>query len=83
MIKHPSSRLAAPASSARADGADRESRIRAAAFALYEQHGSQPGHDLDDWLQAEAQVDAELARGGPAPSDPDPGTPGRRASRLR
>ncbi|MGH9718191.1 MAG: DUF2934 domain-containing protein [Candidatus Acidiferrales bacterium] len=33
-----------------------EDRIRVRAYELYEQHGKTPGHALDDWLQAEAQL---------------------------
>ena len=31
-----------------------EERIRLRAYELYEARGCQDGHDLDDWLQAEA-----------------------------
>ena len=31
-------------------------RISARAYALYEQHGREDGHALDDWLEAERQV---------------------------
>jgi hypothetical protein len=30
--------------------------IRARAYELFEQRGREPGHDLDDWLQAEAEL---------------------------
>lgn len=30
--------------------------IRDHAYELYEQRGREPGHDLDDWLCAEAEV---------------------------
>ncbi len=33
-----------------------EEIIRQRAYELFEQHGCEPGHDLDDWLQAEADV---------------------------
>jgi Protein of unknown function (DUF2934) len=36
--------------------ADREQAIREAAYALFEARGCEPGHELDDWLKAEAQV---------------------------
>lgn len=43
-----------------ADGPDagpsREMRIHAAAYALYEARGCEDGHDLEDWLAAEATV---------------------------
>lgn len=31
-------------------------RIRARAYQLFEERGGQLGHDLEDWLQAEAEV---------------------------
>jgi Protein of unknown function (DUF2934) len=33
-----------------------EERIRIRAYELYEQRGKQPGHSLEDWLQAEAEL---------------------------
>jgi len=33
-----------------------EEEIRRLAFEIYVEHGCEDGHDLDDWLQAEAQV---------------------------
>jgi len=33
-----------------------EEVIRTRAFQLYEERGSQPGHDLEDWFQAEAEL---------------------------
>ena len=36
--------------------ADRDQAIREAAYALFEARGGEPGHELDDWLQAEAQM---------------------------
>ncbi len=33
-----------------------DERIRQRAYALYEQRGRLDGHDLDDWLQAEAEL---------------------------
>jgi len=30
--------------------------IRVRAYQLFEQRGSEAGHDLDDWLQAEAEI---------------------------
>ena len=35
---------------------DRDERVRNRAYALYEQRGRVDGHDMDDWLQAEAEV---------------------------
>jgi len=39
-----------------ASGGELQDQIRARAFQLYEQRGSDDGHDLDDWLQAEAEL---------------------------
>jgi|SRR5580698_8281242 Protein of unknown function (DUF2934) len=36
--------------------------IQARAYELYEQRGREDGHDLDDWLEAEAQL-TRAARG--------------------
>jgi len=33
-----------------------ESEIRARAFEIYLERGRQPGHELDDWLQAEFEL---------------------------
>ena len=40
----------------------RQRLISEAAFELYRQRGFQNGYDMDDWLQAEAQVDHLLLR---------------------
>ncbi|HEV2396715.1 MAG TPA: DUF2934 domain-containing protein [Candidatus Sulfotelmatobacter sp.] len=37
-------------------GGELQDQIRARAFQLYEQRGRDDGHDLDDWLQAEADL---------------------------
>ena len=34
----------------------RESRIREAAYYRYLEHGCCDGHDVDDWLEAEAEI---------------------------
>lgn len=38
-----------------------EERIRFRAFELYSQRGDGPGSDVDDWLQAKADVLAEVS----------------------
>lgn len=43
------------------DAAEREARIALAAFFFAEARGFEPGRELDDWLQAERQIDDELA----------------------
>jgi len=42
---------------------NREARIREAAYARYQQRGSEPGHEEEDWLAAERQVDQEAGDG--------------------
>ncbi len=37
-------------------------QIRARAHELFEQRGREEGHDLDDWLQAEAEVTQQLQK---------------------
>ena len=34
----------------------RDERIQHRAYELYVNRGQEPGHDLDDWLQAEREV---------------------------
>ena len=41
----------------------RAALIARAAYFRAEQRGFAPGHELEDWLAAEAEVDAELLRG--------------------
>lgn len=33
-----------------------EAEIRARAYEIYEQRGRDEGHEIDDWLQAEAEL---------------------------
>jgi len=40
---------------------DRQSLIAQAAYFLAERRHFQPGHELEDWLAAEAEVDRRLA----------------------
>lgn len=46
---------------------DREQAVREAAYACFEARGCEPGHELDDWLRAEAVV--QQANGDAASSD--------------
>jgi len=39
----------------------REVMIRIAAYSFYERRGFVGGHELEDWLQAEMEVDRQLA----------------------
>ena len=45
-----------------------EDIIRQRAYELYEQRGFEHGHDMDDWLQAEAQVMGKKPSSGADPS---------------
>lgn len=40
---------------------DRKRMVSEAAYFLAEKRGFLSGHDLDDWLQAERQIDAQLS----------------------
>ena len=42
---------------------EREARIREAAYNRYADRGYEHGHDLEDWLEAEAEIEAEEAEG--------------------
>jgi DUF2934 family protein len=33
-----------------------EEKIRSRAYLIFEERGGEHGHDLDDWLQAEAEI---------------------------
>jgi hypothetical protein len=41
----------------------REQMIAVAAYHRAQRRNFDPGHDLEDWLEAEAQVDAQLEAG--------------------
>lgn len=41
----------------------RQSMIAEAAYYVSEHRGFEPGHELDDWLAAESQINAALALG--------------------
>jgi hypothetical protein len=45
------------------DPQQRASLIATAAYLRAQNRGFQPGHELEDWLAAEAEVDAHLMRG--------------------
>ena len=61
-------RVAAPSPKSRSPEPPPETReqmIRKAAYLLAERRGFDPGHELEDWLLAEQQVDSRLANLGP------------------
>ena len=39
-----------------------EVQIRLRAYELYESHGREDGHDLDDWLRAETELTEKKVR---------------------
>ena len=40
---------------------NRDERIRSAAYAAAERRGFSPGHEVEDWLEAEREIDATRA----------------------
>jgi hypothetical protein len=59
----------APATEASAwqdDPQMREALIRLAAYSFYERRGFIEGHELEDWLQAEMEIDRRAAAGAGA-----------------
>jgi hypothetical protein len=42
--------------------AELQEQIRCRAYQLYEQRGRNDGHELDDWLRAEAEVSRQKAK---------------------
>ena len=41
---------------------DIESQIRLRAFELYQDRGGKDGHEVEDWLRAEAEITGKKAR---------------------
>ena len=54
---------AAPPPARIPSGEERGAMIAQAAYYLAEHRGFAPGHDLEDWLLAESQIDAAIATG--------------------
>ena len=48
------------------DPAQLEEQVRLRAYALSESRGGQDGHNLDDWLQAEAEIPGRHKRANAA-----------------
>ena len=38
----------------------RLAEIRIRAYEIYMERGGQPGHDVDDWIQAEREIESKL-----------------------
>ena len=45
----------------KADAEKREAMIRIAAYTFYERRGFVSGHELEDWLEAEMEIDRQSA----------------------
>lgn len=84
----------AKSKSAGADARPSDEEISQRAYELYLQRGSVPGHETDDWLQAEAELiearrnaEAAFSQADPgalsAGSTPDPNGDGRKANGRR
>jgi hypothetical protein len=59
MAKDPDLKVEAPAPPNAGEVEEqRGERIRQRAHELYVAHGQEDGHDLDEWLQAEAEISA-------------------------
>jgi hypothetical protein len=54
-----------------------DDEIAKRAYELYLQRGSLPGYEIDDWLQAEAELAASASRTDPV-SDEDRASDGKR-----
>ena len=50
-------------SSAYVEPQEREAMFAESAYFRSAQRGFEPGHEVDDWLASEAEIDAALARG--------------------
>lgn len=48
---------------------DRDALVREAAYFLYESRGGAPGHELEDWLRAEAEVERAAGDRGAQAAD--------------
>ena len=62
-IVHPASNSIVTRSSAYIEPQVREAMISDAAYFRSAHRGFEPGHEVDDWLAAESEIDAALARG--------------------
>ncbi|SFM16442.1 DUF2934 domain-containing protein [Nitrosomonas communis] len=47
----------------------RQAMIREAAYYQYEKRGYAPGHDLEDWLAAEAEIENRMSKSEEVPSN--------------
>ena len=56
MTKHPTKKQSAAVAEP-----SLEEKIRLRAYALYDERGREDGHDVDDWLRAEAELTTKAA----------------------
>jgi hypothetical protein len=49
--------------------------VQRRAYDLFERRGSEPGHDVDDWLQAEREIMGSSEGGFVEPAQADAGAP--------
>ncbi len=68
---------------AKSDFSPNQDAIARRAYEIYLQRGSVPGHETDDWLQAEAELAAGHARGDDDARDEKPAPTSRRSSTRR
>jgi hypothetical protein len=52
------------------DPGQRTALISKAAYFRAQRRGFAPGHEMEDWLAAEAEVDSQLLRGAPLSGNP-------------
>jgi hypothetical protein len=57
---HAISAQAAETREASVGSAERDENIRRRAYELYLERGEQPGRELDDWLQAEGELEGQV-----------------------
>ncbi len=50
-----------PSATVASDPEGLERQIRRRAYEIYEERGREDGHDLDDWLRAEAEITGATA----------------------
>lgn len=61
---------------------ERIQRISLRAYEIWELRGRPTGHDLEDWLEAEREIDLEMGKGTESPSDANEGEGSRTAARA-
>ena len=42
------------------DSEELKKKIAVRAYEIFERHGRIPNHDIDDWLEAESEINSEL-----------------------